>query len=119
MSCFKGLKALKPDISIAATETRCHGKLVSLRKQTWKKEGKGSRDSILGFLGTFECSFLLHALFKTFFSLKKKKQSNISIKYIRQFSVLYQSSVFETSKISLKRLAAITFSKYEKLSLLF
>lgn len=80
MSCFKGLKALKPDISIAATETRCHGKLVSLRKQTWKKEGKGSRDSILGFLGTFECSFLLHALFKTFFSLKKKK----TVQYINK-----------------------------------
>jgi len=31
----------------------------------------------------------------------------------------YQSSVFETSKISLKCLAAIVFSKYEKLSLLF
>lgn len=41
--CFIGLEALKPDISIAATETRCHGKLVSLRKQMWKNGQKGSR----------------------------------------------------------------------------
>ena len=43
MLCFKGLKALKPDISVAATETRCHGRSVSLRKQVWKIEQKGSR----------------------------------------------------------------------------
>lgn len=37
MSCFKGLKALKPDISIAATETRCHGKLVSEKANVEKR----------------------------------------------------------------------------------
>lgn len=42
----------------------------------------------------------------------------MSIKRIRQLHVLYQSSEFETPKISLKRLAAITSGKYEKLALL-